>query len=269
MKDIKPNLNAVIGDCKLSFPFDHIVVDNFFSDSHALQLEKEFPAFESDFWFVYNNKIENKKALNDWNRFPSWTYQTFAYLCSDDFVSFLSDAFGVKLYADPGLHGGGWHIHGPGGNLNPHLDYHLHPKLRLVRKLNLIIYLSKDIEPSIHGGHLGLWEHDEQAGQPRRLVKEIEPSFNRAVLFDTTQNSWHGMSRMLSAEDGIYRKSLAVYYMTDPGEDCFQKRQRALFAPRSDQYSDQDVLEQIRKRVDLEASQEVYIVRKGTAHTDE
>lgn len=269
MKDIMLKIKFAVDNYRSCYPFDHIVIDNFFSDPHAVQLEKEFPPFDADCWYVYDNKIENKKALNDWNRFPPTTYQILAYLCSDEFVSFLSDAIGVRLYADPGLHGGGWHIHGPGGNLNPHLDYHLHPKLRLVRKLNLIIYLSKDIEPSIHGGHLGLWEHDEQTGQPGRLVKEIEPSFNRAVLFDTTQNSWHGMSRMLTAEEGIYRKSLAVYYMTDPDEECFKKRQRALFAPRPDQYDDQDVWEQIRKRVDLEASREVYVVRKETEHADE
>jgi len=32
-------------------------------------------------------------------------------------------------------------MHAAGGNLNPHLDYSIHPKMGLQRKLNVIIYL--------------------------------------------------------------------------------------------------------------------------------
>ena len=48
---------------------------------------------------------------------------------------------GIKLFIDPGLHGGGWHIHSNKGNLNPHLDYSIHPKMDIQRRLNLIVYL--------------------------------------------------------------------------------------------------------------------------------
>jgi hypothetical protein len=57
----------------------------------------------------------------------------------------LSKKLDLFLYPDPGLHGGGWHMHGAGGNLNPHLDYSIHPKSGLMRKLNIIIYLSNII----------------------------------------------------------------------------------------------------------------------------
>jgi len=88
---------------------------------------------------------------------------------------------GYSFYIDHGLHGGGWHIHGHGGNLNPHLDYSIHPKMKLMRKLNIIIYMSKELDDT-HGGHLGLWDHDLTRNGPGKLVKEIQPKFNRAVI---------------------------------------------------------------------------------------
>jgi hypothetical protein len=155
---------------------------------------------------------------------------------------------GLDLYPDPGLHGGGWHIHGDGGNLNPHLDYSIHPKNGLMRKLNIIIYLSSDLK-SEYGGHLGLWTKSKDSKYPLSLIKEIEPKFNRAVIFDTTQDSWHGMSRKFSAPNGVTRKSIAVYYLIKP-EDGFDPRSKALYAPRADQIGDKSILELIEKRSD-------------------
>ena len=246
-------------------PFDHCVVDGFFESELAIKLEKEFLPYNSDEWFVYDNVLENKKALNNWNKYPETTYKVFSHLVSDEFVKIL-EKFCGSLYSDPGLHGGGWHIHGTGGNLNPHLDYHIHPKLKKVRKLNIIIYLSSNLNPEEHGGHLGLWAHDSDNSAPGNLISEIEPLFNRAILFDTTQNSWHGMSRKLQAPADIYRKSLAIYYLTDPTIDDFDGRQKALYAARPEQKGQHDIEELIRQRADSESFKNAY--RSNTPQTD-
>ena len=47
-------------------------------------------------------------------------------------------------------------------------------------------------------GHLGLWEHDEKNMQPGKLATEVFQSVIEQSYFNTTQNSWHGMSRELS-----------------------------------------------------------------------
>jgi hypothetical protein len=163
---------------------------------------------------------------------------------------------GAKLYSDQGLHGGGWHIHGTGGNLNPHLDYSIHPKLGLQRKLNVIVYVSSGLETR-HGGHLGLWEHDPATNRPGKLVREIEPKFRRAVIFDTSQNSWHGMSRGLTQPEGIYRKSLATYFLCEPAKDS-DPRGRALFAPREEQKGDAGIEDLIKARSGVASSEKVY-----------
>lgn len=241
-------------------PFSHCVIDGFFKPEWAAKLAGEFPAYDSPNWFVYDNPLEHKKALNDWNRYPAATYRTLTRLNSRAFIdSLLVPVVGVDLEPDSGLHGGGWHIHGQGGNLNPHVDYHIHPKLGLVRKLNLIIYLSENLEPERHGGHFGLWTHDARTERPARLVKEVAPVFNRAVLFDTTQNSWHGMSRPLTVPAGVYRQSLAIYYLTSPSPDDTVSRQRALYAPREGQKGDPAIEKLIRLRADQAHYREAYV----------
>lgn len=237
-------------------PFDHCVVDNFLEPEIADELEKEFLDYESPKWFYYKNAIEDKKALNDWNLFPSLTYKLFRELMSEDFIQTLSKGVGATLYRDPGLHGGGWHIHGTGGNLNPHFDYSIHPKVGLQRKINIIIYISSDLKEE-DGGHLGLWVHDEKNNQPGELLKIIQPKFNRAVIFDTTQNSWHGMCRPLTQPQGVYRKSLAIYYLTDPPQNV-DPREKALYAPRDDQKGDPEIDELIKQRSSSVAYSKVY-----------
>jgi hypothetical protein len=132
-----------------------IIYDNFLSN--AEKVAAEFPAFNSDAWFEYNNPIEVKKTCNNWHHFGPETYKTFQYLLSKEFTEGLEDAFGVSLIPDLGLHGGGLHTHARGGKLNVHLDYDIHPKLDLQRYVNLIIYLTPGWKPE-WGGGLGMWE---------------------------------------------------------------------------------------------------------------
>lgn len=222
----------------------------------AEKLEAEFMDYYNPKWFYYKNAIEDKKALNDWNQFPITTYKVFCELMSPEFVKILEEGMGVKIYVDHGLHGGGWHMHGTGGNLNPHLDYSIHPKMSKLRKLNIIMYLSKELQ-SNHGGHLGLYDHNANENIPGELVHEIEPKFNRAAMFDTTQNSWHGMSRPLTQPKGIYRKSLAIYYLTD-STDGVDSRERALFAAREEQKGDNEITELIKIRSDSKLYHKAY-----------
>jgi Rps23 Pro-64 3,4-dihydroxylase Tpa1-like proline 4-hydroxylase len=228
-------------------PFPHLVVDNFFTEQIANQLAEDFPNSDSSvFNGNYNNQIEIKNTCNIWDRFPPTTYKVLCYLNSSEFIGIIEHHTGIKLYSDPGLHGGGWHLHPPGGKLNVHLDYTLHPKTELMRRYNLIVYLNPNYK-SGWGGELGLWTHDETMNQPKKCVKVIEPKFNRAILFDTTVNSWHGLEIPNKFPDKECRKSLAVYYLTLPNVQM-DSRKRALFAPNEEQRNDTEVLDLIERR---------------------
>ena len=228
-------------------PFDHWVIDNFTSIKLARQLSKDFVDYYNGDWFEYNNPLEIKKTLNNWWDFPPTTYRFIQYLNSPVFISYLQWVTGIKgLQPDPGLHGAGWHIHGDGGKLNVHLDYSIHPKLGLERKLNLILYLSEEWDPA-WGGNLEFWTGDER--HTRAYAKNVECIFNRAVIFDTTQNSWHGFPERIKCPEGKYRKSIAMYYLIPPQESADPNRKRARYAPAEEQKNDVEVLELIEKRV--------------------
>ena len=235
-------------------PYDHWVLDDFFPVDVARRLANEFPDYNEPNWHWYNNPLENKKAKNHWYEFPQLTYQIFSHLNSTEFIETIREITGIQtLYPDIGLHGGGWHMHSRGGKLNIHLDYNINPKLNLQRKLNLIVYLTEDWDTS-WGGGLELWSHNEETNLPDKREVVVDNIFNRAILFDTTQNSWHGLPQPITCPEGVYRKSIAVYYMTDIPENANQ-RKRALYAPTKEQENDSEVLDFIKERVTWKSKQ--------------
>ena len=232
----------------MSFPFDYHILDDFLDIKKAIKIEQEFPEYNSPSWFEYNNPLEVKRACNNWYYFGPETYQLFCYLNSPEFIQQIKDITQIKtLYPDIGLHGGGLHMMSRGGKLNVHLDYSIHPKLKLQRKLNLILYLTENWKDE-WGGAIEFWSHNEETNKPKKKIVGIENKFNRAVLFDTTQNSWHGFPNPIQCPENVYRKSIAVYYLTDPPENV-DTRLRALYAPTKEQEDNEEILRLIQERV--------------------
>ena len=239
-------------------PYHHVVIDNFLPIDIANKVAQEFPDVDSDFWYEYANPLEIKKTCSDWNKFSPSIYQVFTALMNRQVVDVLSFFTGKNLMADSGLHGGGLHCHKAGGKLNTHLDYSIHPKINMQRKVNIIVYVSKDWDPAWDGA-LGLWNNDDSDGidKPGNLVQKIECKFNRAVIFDTTMHSWHGLPDPVLCPEGKSRNSLATYYLCDPPQDV-DPRGKALYAPSENQKGDSHIEELIRKRANLQTFSEVY-----------
>jgi Rps23 Pro-64 3,4-dihydroxylase Tpa1-like proline 4-hydroxylase len=228
-------------------PFDHWIMDGFQDEDLARKLSSEFIDFDNKDWYDYDNPLEVKRTLNNWWNFPPTTYRFIEYLNSPMFIHKLTELTGISdLSPDPGLHGAGWHIHKNGGKLNVHLDYSIHPKLELERKLNLIYYLSEDWQPE-WGGNLEFWTGTSE--KPVEYVKSIQCMFNKVLIFDTTQNSWHGFPDKIKCPENKYRKSIAMYYLIPPQSTAIPSRKRALYSPAADQTSDRTVLDLIEKRV--------------------
>ena len=235
---------------KAALPFNHVIIDDFFLPQVAEQLANEFPDYNDPSLGYYNNAIENKKVFNKWDKFPKLTYQAFTMLGRFNFLFNVRGLVGnpntCELWMDHGLNGGGWHMHTKGGKNNVHLDYNIHPKLGEQRKLNIIIYMTPNWQPEWEGG-LELWSHDQINHKPKDLVKTVENKFNRAVIFDTTQNSWHGLPKELKCPDGVVRKSLAAYYV-QPAPIGADPRGKALFAPTKEQEGNPEIEQLIRER---------------------
>lgn len=117
----------------------------------------------------------------------------------------------MGLRGDEELFGGGLHQSVKGAFLNVHVDYNIHPKTKYHRRLNIIIYLNKDWMEE-YEGHLELWDFTDGN---KNLLSKIAPTFNRCVIFETNEISYHGHPKKLNAPEGVNRKSLAAYYYTE------------------------------------------------------
>jgi hypothetical protein len=249
--------DAVKHEFRSGEPFHHVAIDNFFLPDVAEKISNEFPDFNDATLGQYDNTFGLKKVKNHWDDFPKYTYQAFTFLGRDYFVSKMKYLLEEpELWLDHGLNGGGWHMHGTGGALNVHLDYNIHPKLGEQRKLNIVIYMAKDWDPA-WGGGLELWSYKEDTKRPKEHIKTVDNIYNRAVLFDTTQYSWHGFQKYLTCPPDRLRKSLAAYYVRPAPEDA-EPRGKALFVAREDQKNDPHFEELVKRRASVDTASEFY-----------
>jgi hypothetical protein len=129
-------------------------------------------------------------------------------LSEPHFLELLSDVFDIpKLLPDEELAGGGMHQTGPRGRLDVHVDFNYIPERQLHRRLNILIYFNKDWQ-SEWGGNLELWEKDVKFCR-----HSLEPIFNRCVVFETSEISFHGVTAVRCPGDRA-RRSFAAYYYT-------------------------------------------------------
>ena len=89
-----------------------------------------------------------------------------------------------------------------------------HLPMNLERRINVLVYLNQDWNPSF-GGQIELWNRDMS-----RCVKSYEPAFNRCVIFNTTDQSFHGNPNVVNNPHGVTRKSIALYYYTSTWSDA-------------------------------------------------
>jgi Rps23 Pro-64 3,4-dihydroxylase Tpa1-like proline 4-hydroxylase len=149
-------------------------------------------------------------------------------LNSATFINFLEELTGIDgIIPDPHFVGGGLHQIERGGYLKIHADFNRHKKLSLDRRLNLLIYLNQDWQEE-YGGHFEMWDRDMT-----RCEKKILPLFNRCVIFNTTDFSYHGHPEPLTCPPDRTRRSLALYYYSNgrPAEEIAGGHS-TLFRPR-------------------------------------
>lgn len=235
------NLEKNVGIYKNNQPYPHIVIDNFLKESVAKEIAESFPKIDSGFWFQYDNPIEKKFATDDIRKFPTSIAKLIHTLNSEEFVKKVQKLIGVnELFSDPYIHGGGLHCSRKGGKLDIHLDYSIHPKLGLERRSNLILYLTPNWDPK-WGGTLEMWDKDM-----KEAVKKVDVKFNRAVIFNTDDTSYHGHPDPINCPDTTSRNSIALYYLSEPRKSA-SHRQRALFVPRPQDPKDPE-LDAFRKK---------------------
>jgi len=218
-------------------PFPHIVVDNWFPTEVLDAVIAEYPRPEDDIeWQRFNAPTEVKLALADTAQMGPCTKHLLNELNGQVCIEFLEAVTGIDgLIPDPHLWGGGLHQIRRGGYLKVHADFNHHKRLKLDRRLNALIYLNKNW-PESYKGHLELW--DKTMSNCR---KRVLPSYNRMVVFATTDFSYHGHPDALECPPNRARRSLALYYYSNgrPAEEIapdhttlFQQRPGEMFKVR-------------------------------------
>jgi hypothetical protein len=195
-------------------PFKYLCIDNFFNIDAAEQLLSDFPVFDpnkalNEFGEVGRKAVHT--ALSDIGPFYAAVYD---YLLSEAFLRAMSGITGIPdLLPDPRMYGGGTHENADGQEMDPHVDFNYDQDHGYHRRLNLILYLNKDWDES-WGGAIEL--HSNPRTPDRNDITAFNCIFNRAVIFETNEYSWHGFKRVQlpEAERGRSRKSLSIYLYT-------------------------------------------------------
>ncbi len=191
-------------------PFPNIYFNDFFSAEKLKDVLDEFPDLTKNADIKYKDANQIKLASKGEYRFGESTKAFMHYLNSQPFLEFLSLLTGIEnLIPDPYFDGGGCHQIQPGGMLKIHADFNKHPKTKLDRRLNVLVYLNENWQED-YGGHFELWDK-EMKGCEKRIL----PLFNRMAIFSTTSNSYHGNPNPLTCPPDRTRKSLALYYYTN------------------------------------------------------
>jgi hypothetical protein len=210
-------------------PFPHVVIDNFLPDEAIERVRMEIPEPGDSHWFTFQD-ARGKKLVStaEWELGTATRFLLYQ-LNSSVFIDFLEMLTGIPgLVPDPHFWGGGVHQIARGGFLKIHSDFNEHPRLKLDRRLNLLLYLNHGWHEE-WGGHLELWNREMT-----ECRKKILPIFGRCVIFSTTDFANHGHPDPLNCPEHETRKSLALYYYSNgrPRDEIAGRRYSTLFRRR-------------------------------------
>src|SRR5262249_47262228 len=166
--------------------------------------------------------FDKKKALNELGHVggkavvenvrdvsPFYT-KFYDFINSKPFLEQMATLTGIPdLIADETLFGGGTHENLETQYLDAHLDFNIDERRMLHRRLNLLIYLNEEWEEA-WGGSIEL--HSNPRIPETNETVGFVPLFNRAVIFETSEFSWHGFPVIRLPEDkkDLSRKSFSI-----------------------------------------------------------
>ncbi|HEU4855884.1 MAG TPA: 2OG-Fe(II) oxygenase [Rhodanobacteraceae bacterium] len=255
-------VREIAGEFRRHKPYGYASVGGLFDPATVLQVAREvesnlalYPQ-EADIYASYR-----KHRLSELDAMPEHARAFVAGLNAPPFLRVLSTITGIdNLRPDPELRGGGIHAIGRGGYLKLHTDFNWHRGLSMYRRLNLLVYLNEGWQDAWHG-NIELWSADA-----RERIFSLSPRIGHALLFETNDISYHGHPDPLACPEGVFRKSIALYYYTPtrPASDLrFGKSEMTNFVTRPAEKFETDRVRWLRQRLRLGAKRLAYALRRS------
>ena len=213
-------------------PYRYVVIDNFFKDDVAEKLFTNYPNENSSKWYRFRDDIGGIKnvleqgmyGISDEKDIPSVWQNVISKMNNFEFCKMLEKITGVlDILPDTYNKIGQWtglRVMKKGSYQLIHSDARLHPHLKLEKKLTIVGYMNKNWKES-DSGYLEIWNNDM-----KKCFEKVEPIFNRVLLFENTETSYHGVP-----EVNGYRNSFLLSYLKDV-DDFKETRPKALFVKR-------------------------------------
>jgi len=219
----------------------YCVIDNILNDKYAYDIQNEIINSNVENWDRYENPFEKKYTWRDKNNMPRTTQTLFNNLHTDNFINFFSNFTGYELQEDKSKNWWGIHTFEDGDKLDVHVDAGRHPQNNLKKIITLGIYLSYNWDAKC-GGTIDFWNGDNSSNNDAKIIDKkisIEPLFNRCIIFENNDYSWHGAPEPCICNKNQKRIFLTCSYLTDI-DDTFHKnnRKKAFFVKLPDEPDD-------------------------------
>jgi hypothetical protein len=212
-------------------PFPHVVIEDFFSPDMAERLLEDFPSFQDRYARGEMGDVGRKAEHRNVRDISDAYREVDDFIQTPEFLNLMSEISGISgLMYDAEYHGGGTHENVDGASLYTHVDFNYHPK-GWHRRLNLIVYLSPEWKDE-WGGNLEL--HSNPWDPSDDYARTVPATFNRGVLFETSERPWHGFRQIQLPEDhrDLSRKSFAIYlYTKDRPADQTAAKHSTIYIP--------------------------------------
>jgi Rps23 Pro-64 3,4-dihydroxylase Tpa1-like proline 4-hydroxylase len=199
-------------------------IDNLFPEDIARKLYEAFPPREEmRLLDSFREKKYTSKSLGKFNTLIADA--TFAFQ-DQRVIDAVSHVTGQKeAVGDPHLYAGGISAMAHGHFLNPHIDNSHDHEQKNYRVLNLLYYVTPEWKTE-NGGNLELWNEDVTQ------VVEIPSLFNRLVLMETNEKSWHSVNEVKA--NGL-RCCISNYYFSQHSPNGYETTHITFFQARPEQ----------------------------------
>jgi len=197
-------LNNNFNNSNKDFGCRYCCIDNFLPEDVVNIISNKFPSYKS--MRFLNSHREQKYTSKQFSQFDPIISEVAFSLQHPEVIKIIEKITGIKnQMGDPSFYAGGVSAMLYDNFLNPHLDNSHNYNLDAYRTLNLLFYITPDWKYE-DGGHLELWDTRVKKN------KVIESKFNRLVLMETNQISWHSVCKV--KKKGLARNCISNYYFS-------------------------------------------------------